>query len=120
MDDAPYTDDLDPASVTTHEELTGLLQTVHLRADKPSLRTLEARTRHSPTPLSETAVAEMLRGTRLPRKSFMVAFLRACGIPDDRIEPWQRVGANRRPRIRADQLFDSPKTDPGTHLADGT
>lgn len=54
MDDAPYLDDLDLASVTTNEELTALLQTVHVRADRPSLRMLEARTRHAETPLSKT------------------------------------------------------------------
>jgi hypothetical protein len=91
VDDAPYLDDLDLASVTTREELATLLQTVRLRAGKPSLRTLEARARHSATPLSKTVVAEMLRGTRLPRKAVMIAFLRACEIPDDRMEPWYRA-----------------------------
>jgi transposase-like protein len=89
--DAPYTSDLNPASVTTHKELAALLKQVHLRADKPSLRRLAASTRHDSTPLSKTAVSNMLRGVRPPRKTVMVAFLRACGVPDDQLEPWRRA-----------------------------
>lgn len=91
MEDAPYTSDLDLASVATREELAALLVKVRLRADQPSLRALEARTRHGPTPLSKTAVSEMLKGVRPPRKTVMVAFLRACGVPDDQLEPWRHA-----------------------------
>jgi transcriptional regulator with XRE-family HTH domain len=91
MDVSPYTDDLDIASVNAWDELSALLRTVHLRADKPSLRTLEARSRHSATPLSKTVVSEMLRGTRFPRKAVMLGFLQACGIQDERVEPWLRA-----------------------------
>lgn len=91
MDVSPYTDDLDIASVNSWEELSALLRMVHLRADKPSLRTLEARSRHGATPLSKTVVSEMLRGTRFPRKTVMLAFLQACGIQDERVEPWLRT-----------------------------
>jgi transcriptional regulator with XRE-family HTH domain len=90
-DDAPYTEDLDLASVTTHGELAAFLQKVHLRADRPSLRTLEARTRHDQPPLSNTAVSEMLKGVRVPRRAVMVNFLRACGVRDDHIAPWLRA-----------------------------
>jgi hypothetical protein len=91
MDGAPYTGDLDLAAVYTRDDLLALLRTVYIRADKPSLRTLEAKTRHSASPLSKTAVAEMLNGRRFPRKAVTVAFVRACGVPDDALEPWQRA-----------------------------
>ncbi len=91
LDDAPYTDDLELGAVGTRADLAARLRLVHLRADSPSLRTLEVRTRHSGTPLSKTSVADMLKGTRFPRKAVMVAFLRACGVPDDKMEPWQRT-----------------------------
>ena len=91
MDDAPYTDDLDFSAVRTRADLAAQLRLVHLRADSPSLRTLEGRTRHSGTPLSKTAVAEMLNGARFPRKAVMIAFLRACRVPDDKLDPWQRT-----------------------------
>ena len=69
MNDAPYTGDLNLEAVTTHDELTTALRTVHVRADKPSLRILETRTRHDSTPLSKTVVSEMLNGARFPRKA---------------------------------------------------
>jgi hypothetical protein len=91
VDDAPYTGDLDMAAVATRSELAGLLRTVHLRADRPSLRSLEARTRHSASPLSKTAVAEMLKAARFPRRTVMVAFLQTCGVPDSTLGPWPRA-----------------------------
>jgi transcriptional regulator with XRE-family HTH domain len=91
VDGTPYTGDLDLDAVSTRDDLVGLLRIVHIRADKPSLRTLEARTRHSATPLSKTAVAEMLKGLRFPRKATMVSFLHACGVADDGTDPWQRA-----------------------------
>jgi Domain of unknown function (DUF5753) len=93
VDDALYTADLDLASVTTHGELAEFLRTIHVRADKPSFRSLEARTRHHPTRarLSKTVVSEMLSGVRFPKKAVMVSFLQTCGVPDDRVEPWSRA-----------------------------
>lgn len=91
MDEAPYTGDLDLAAVDTRDELLALLRMVYIRADKPTLRTLEAKTRHSAHPLSKTSVAEMLNGVRFPRKAVVLAFVKACGIPDDATGPWQRA-----------------------------
>ena len=91
MDDAPYTENLDLASVTTHGELAEFLRIVHLRADTPSFRSLEARTRYDPTPLSKTVVSEMLRGVRFPKKAVMISFLQACGVPDDDMARWSRA-----------------------------
>lgn len=108
MTDAPYTGDLDLTAVTTAGELAALLRTVHLRADRPSLRTLEARTRHDLTPLSKTAVSEMLKGARLPRKAVMAAFLKACGEHDDRIEAWRRAW---------DRIADAEHGPPGSAVA---
>ncbi len=91
MDDAPYTEDLDLASITTQGELAEFLRTVHVRADKPSFRSLEARTRHDSAPLSKTVVSEMLRGVRFPKKAVMLSFLRACGLPDHDVARWSRA-----------------------------
>jgi transcriptional regulator with XRE-family HTH domain len=91
MDDAPSTEDLDLASATSQGELAEFLRTVYLRADKPSFRSLEARTRHDSTPLSKTVVSEMLRGVRFPKKAVMLSFLRACGVPDDNVTRWSRA-----------------------------
>jgi hypothetical protein len=78
-------------AVNTRDELAALLRTVHVRADKPSLRTLEARRRHDASPLPKTAVSDMLRGVRFPRKATMIAFLEECGVKDDSIEVWRRA-----------------------------
>jgi hypothetical protein len=91
VDDGLHTADLGLDGVSSRDELAEALRKVHVRADKPSLRTLEAKTRHSVTPLSKTALAEMLKGVRLPRKATMVSFLRACGVQDDAMEIWQRT-----------------------------
>ena len=91
MDDAVDTSDLNLGAVNSADELAARLQKVHIRADKPSMRTLEARARHGRTHLSKTAVAEMLRGVRFPTKAVMVAFLQACGVQDDGMESWERA-----------------------------
>jgi transcriptional regulator with XRE-family HTH domain len=116
VDDAPYTEDLDLASVNTHGELAALLQTVHIRADRPSLRRLEAQTRHDETPLSKTAVSEMLKGIRFPRKAVMVTFLRACGVRDDHMVPWLRAWeqvAVREPALAQRKTTYTAPTAPG-------
>jgi hypothetical protein len=91
VDDAPFTEDLPLTSVGTSEELGVLLRAVYLRADKPSLRSLEARTRHDPTPLYKSTVSGMLKSGRLPRKAIMLSFLRACGIREEQTGQWQRA-----------------------------
>lgn len=90
VSDNLFTGDLDVASVQTRGQFAALLRTVHVRADKPSLRALEARTRHGAAPLSKSAVSQMLNGVRFPRKAVMISFLRACGVPEEMMEPWRR------------------------------
>lgn len=91
MDVAPHTGDLNLSAVRTCDDLVRLLNTIRVRADNPSLRTLEARARRFDTPLSKTVVAEMLKGDRFPRWAVTYSFLRACRVPDDAIEPFQRA-----------------------------
>jgi transcriptional regulator with XRE-family HTH domain len=86
-----FTEDIGISSAQTRGDLATLLRVVHVRADRPSLRTLEVRTRHYQTPLSKTVVSEMLKGTRFPRKAVMSSFLRACGVPEEAMEPWRRT-----------------------------
>jgi hypothetical protein len=90
VDDAPYTGDMDLGAVATRADLLALLRTVHTRADK-TYRILEAMTRHETTPLKRTVVSDMLSGKRFPHKAVMTAFLRACGVPDDDLEPWRHA-----------------------------
>jgi hypothetical protein len=114
MDDALFTGDVDLATVRTRADLVAMLKLIHSLADKPSVRTLEARTRHSTAPLSKTVVAEMLRGARFPGKAATVSFLRACGVPEAELEAWrrawERVVADAETQARA-------KVIPGTSSA---
>jgi len=91
VNDELLTVDLDISSARTRSQLAALLRTIHLRADRLSLRTLAARTRYESTPLTKTVVSEMLKGTRFPRKAVMISFLRACGVPEERMAPWHRA-----------------------------
>jgi transcriptional regulator with XRE-family HTH domain len=91
VDEDLFIGDLAVSSVQTRGDLAALLRIVHVRADRPSLRALEARARHYRTPLSKTVVSEMLRDTRFPRKAVMLSFLRACGVAEQELEPWRRT-----------------------------
>ena len=95
MDDELDTSDLGIETVSTRAGLTALLQEVHIRAGMPSVRDLEARTRHA---VSKTVAAEILNGVRFPRKTAMVAFLRACRVQDTELQSWQRAWDRVAPR----------------------
>lgn len=119
MDDAPYTADLDLASITTRDELAKLLRTVHIRAGQPSLRELEAQTRHGPYPLSKTVVSEMLRGVRFPKKAVMGTFLRACGVPDGDVTRWSSAWERIAGLTQGSRLPAVPRPDlPGVVSVD--
>jgi hypothetical protein len=104
MDDALYTDDLDLAAIRARDDLLAMLRLIRIRADNPSVRTLEARTRHSTAPVSKTVVSQTLRGARFPAEAAMVSFLRACGGPEVELEPWRRA----RERVVAENAPGDP------------
>ena len=41
--------------------------------------------------MSKSTVSGMLSGVRFSRKAVMIAFLRACGVPNDGMESWRRA-----------------------------
>lgn len=90
MDEAPYTADLALSAVSARDELCAKLRTVRIRADNPSLRQLEIRTRQEKRPLTKNIAARILNASRFPGKEEMLSFLRACGIQSD-LEPWLRA-----------------------------
>ncbi|AQZ62096.1 unnamed protein product [[Actinomadura] parvosata subsp. kistnae] len=82
---------LRPEAVHRHEELVALLAEQFARADV-SLRELQARAdRSGGTRLPRATCADMLAGRRFPRKAVMVAFLRACQVPEQRLPAWERA-----------------------------
>ncbi|MEV0616310.1 hypothetical protein AB0I81_23545 [Nonomuraea sp. NPDC050404] len=78
-------------SVTRHEELVRLLAEQFARADA-SLRELQARAdRADGARLPRATCADMLAGRRFPKKAVMVAFLRACQVPEQQVPAWERA-----------------------------
>ncbi len=91
MSGALRTDDLDLDAVRTPGDLADLLCQVRTRADEPSLRDLETRTRSGSTFVSKTVAGEVFGGTRFPRMAVMVALLDACGVQEGDLPPWRQV-----------------------------
>ncbi|MCE6998516.1 hypothetical protein LZG04_27485 [Saccharothrix sp. S26] len=78
-------------SVTSREELARLLAEQYARADV-SLRELELRAERAGGPrLARATCSDMLAGRRFPKKSVMVAFLRACQVPREQLADWERA-----------------------------
>jgi hypothetical protein len=88
------TDDIDPLDATTVAGFAECLRTVRLRAGNPSYRTLEQWGTRNKIALPRSTVQDALAGRRLPRKTLVLGFVRACGIPisDRRWEiAWTRL-----------------------------
>lgn len=78
-------------SVTSAQDLVRLLVEQHARADA-SLRELELRAdRAGGVRLARATCADMLAGRRIPKKAVMLAFLRACHVPEDQLPDWERA-----------------------------
>ncbi|GAA5051094.1 hypothetical protein GCM10023259_029140 [Thermocatellispora tengchongensis] len=68
-----------------------LLAEQFARADA-SLRELQARADRAGGPrLPRATCADMLAGRRFPKKAVMVAFLRACRVPEQQLPAWERA-----------------------------
>lgn len=92
MDDESFAGGLSLELVTNGEQLAALLREVHIRADRPSLRSLERWAREAGKPaLPRSAVAGMLSGQRFANLAVLVTFAEACGVPVDQITPWRRA-----------------------------
>jgi hypothetical protein len=101
--------------VSCHEELVKALAEQFARADV-SLRELQARAdRAGGVRLPRATCADMLAGRRFPKKALMMAFLRACRVPEQQIpaweRTWERVRLTRMPPGQ-DRTIDSPAGAP--------
>ncbi|TCO43807.1 helix-turn-helix domain-containing protein [Actinocrispum wychmicini] len=94
------TNDIDPLDANTVAEFAECLRAVRLRAGNPSYRTLQQWGERNKIPLPRSTVQDALAGRRLPRKSLVLALVRACGIPD----------SDRRWEIAWTRLADHPTT----------
>lgn len=78
-------------AVRCQEDLARLLNREIARADL-SLRDLQTRTDRMGGPrLARSTCSDMLSGRRFPKKAQLVAFLRACEVPEERIPEWERA-----------------------------
>ncbi|MBN6051546.1 hypothetical protein JYK22_06320, partial [Nonomuraea sp. RK-328] len=73
------------------------------------LRALErwAAGRQGAAALSKSTIADMLKGTRFPKKAVLVTFVRACGVSE--VTPWrmawERIATAERDRpINSDDI----------------
>ncbi|MBO3752575.1 tetratricopeptide repeat protein [Streptosporangiaceae bacterium NEAU-GS5] len=96
-------DDLDLASAQDREGLAALLRTVHARAGRPSLQTLEERLGGTE---SKSTLADMLTGSRFPKQTVMAAFLTACDLTAEQVAAWdlawQRIAGTEHRRAAAE------------------
>ncbi len=75
------TDDIDPLDATTVAEFAECLRKIRTRAGNPSYRTLQQWGERNNIPLPRSTVQNALAGRRLPRKTLVLALVRAFGIP---------------------------------------
>lgn len=88
------TDDIDPLDAATVAEFAECLRKVRTRAGNPSYRTLQQWGDRNNIPLPRSTVQDALAGRRLPRKTLVLALVRAFDIPasDHRWEiAWTRL-----------------------------
>ena len=93
--------DIDPSDAADVAELVRCLQQLHIRADKPSYRTLEDGTRHangtlpgtsiSRIPLRRSTLSDVLQGNAFPRKAFLLTFVEACGVNLETDRRWEQA-----------------------------
>jgi hypothetical protein len=93
--------DLDPARADSLDDLLSCLRQLHLRADTPSFRVLEDRTKHAKgllpgtkierVPLRRSTLSEVLHGHMFPRKGFLLTFVEACGVDLKADQRWEKA-----------------------------
>jgi hypothetical protein len=98
----------DPSQASTWEDLAECLRLLHIRADRPSLRTLETRTKHASgelpgtrlkrVPLGRTTISDVLAGQKFPGKAFLLTLVEACGADLQTDRRWEQAWDQLAPR----------------------
>ncbi|MEU3342905.1 helix-turn-helix transcriptional regulator [Streptomyces sp. NPDC006668] len=98
------TDEPEPTTVASVQELIERLNEVHVWGGAESLRILAARMNRylAPYGVSKSTVGEMLKRPKIPPLDRYEAFLKVCGIKD--IESWLLTWRRLKLRERRDQL----------------
>jgi hypothetical protein len=76
-------DDVDPLGATTIADFAECLRALRLRAGNPSYRAIASWGDRNNTPLPRSTLRDALIGRRLPSRSLVRGFVRACGVPAD-------------------------------------
>jgi hypothetical protein len=71
---------LDPTGSNPSAEFARRLEAL-MRLQRRSVDSLVRRSRDAGTPISRATIYNLIRGTGVPRRDSVVAFLRACGVP---------------------------------------
>ncbi|HJZ57412.1 MAG TPA: helix-turn-helix domain-containing protein, partial [Gemmataceae bacterium] len=100
-------DDIDPTSAVTPEELARCLQRLRARNDR-SYRELESWGQDHGQPLPRTTVLEVLHGRRFPKKSFLLAFIEACGVDPATDTRWERTWSRLSELVRVSVSAAAP------------
>jgi hypothetical protein len=98
-DDPPETPPVpEPGSVTSGAEFIAMMNQLRAWAGTPSYAELNRRAPgHNLLP--PATVSDVLRGQRLPRQlSFVLAFVRACGLNDEQAAAWEQAWSALRER----------------------
>jgi hypothetical protein len=93
--------DPDPTQVASLEGLAECLRQLHIRADRPSFRELEDRTKHANgllpgtslkrVRLGRTTLNDVLRGFKFPRKAFLLTFVEALHVDLKADRRWEQA-----------------------------
>ncbi len=93
--------DPDPARAASLEDLAECLRQLHIRADKPSLRQLEDRTkfmkevlpgtRLQRVRLGRTTLHDVLNGRKFPKKAFLLTFVEALNVDLETDRRWEQA-----------------------------
>jgi hypothetical protein len=110
----------DPLQAGAWEDLVECLRLLRIQADRPSLRTLETRTKRGSgelpgtrlkrVPLGRTAVGEVLAGQKFPGKAFLLTLVEACGVDLETDQRWAQAWDQLAP-----QYLDSGKREAKEH-----
>ena len=94
-------DDLDPTTVGDLEDLADCLRRLHIRADKPTYRSLEQQTIHAngllpgtrlkQARLTRSILSDVLLGRKFPSKAFLLTFVDACGVDIENDRRWEQA-----------------------------
>ncbi|MDJ1136964.1 helix-turn-helix domain-containing protein [Streptomyces iconiensis] len=105
--DADEVDEFDLRGVCDTPGLVDLLRKLKQRSGL-TLRELEERARARGVFLARSTVSDMLRGTRLPSRETLAAFVRACGAPETDVHAWLEARQRAEDGVRPSDQAPAP------------